>query len=177
MSVQADKGVRHRIPHGLDARQKPGEFLLKLNQFFACICQSSRCSTHRFPLAGGDYLRHRGVAVGAYKKMALDRPKSQTDVNGGSKTATVLLTLRIENNSKFVRGKKRVKDGLERYLRQQFTARLRPSGRYELKVPHRTDEDLDKAVGDLLQQIAFDADQRNCFSESDAQLEGSDRSW
>ena len=33
MSVQADKGVRHRIPHGLDARQKPGEFLLKLNQF------------------------------------------------------------------------------------------------------------------------------------------------
>jgi hypothetical protein len=31
---------------------------------------------------------------------------------------------------------------------------------------------------DLLQHIAFEADLRNCFSESDAQLEGSDdRTW
>ncbi len=31
---------------------------------------------------------------------------------------------------------------------------------------------------DLLQHIAFEADLRHCFSESDAQLEGSDdRTW
>lgn len=49
--------------------------------------------------------------------------------------------------------------------------------RYEPKVPRRSEEDLDRTIEDLLQQIAFEADLRNCFSESDAQLEGSERSW
>lgn len=49
--------------------------------------------------------------------------------------------------------------------------------RYEPKVPRRSEEDLDRTIEDLLQQIAFEADLRSCFSESDAQLEGSERSW
>ena len=121
------------------------------------------------------YLRHRGVEVGPYNKPAQDRP---ADANGASRTATVLLSLRVENNSKFVRGKKRVTEGLDRYLRHQYAAKLLPSGQYQLKVPYRTDEDLDRTMEDLLQHIAFEADLRNCFSESDAQLEGSDdRTW
>jgi DNA invertase Pin-like site-specific DNA recombinase len=114
------------------------------------------------------YLRHRGVEVGAYKNPARTQPNSQPDLTDGSKIATVLLTLRIENNSKFVRGKKRVKDGLGPFLRHHYTAKLLPSGQYELKVPHRSEEDLDRTIEDLLQQIAFEADLRNCFSESDA---------
>jgi hypothetical protein len=79
---------------------------------------------------------------------------------------------------KFVRGKKRVKEGLEGYLRHHYAAELRPSGQCELKVFYRTDEELDKSMEDLLQHIASEADFRNCFSESDAQLEGSDdRTW
>ncbi len=100
------------------------------------------------------------------------------DTNGDSRTATVLLWLRIENNNKFVRGKKRVKEGIEQYLRHQYAAKLLPSGQYQLKIPYRTDEELDRTVEDLLQHIASEADLRNCFSESDAQLEGSDnRTW
>jgi len=90
---------------------------------------------------------------------------------------TVLLNLKIENNTKFGRGKKRVKEGLESHLRHQYAAKVRPSGQYELKIPHRSDEDLDRIMEDLLREIAFEADIRNCFSESDARLEGSDRSW
>ena len=100
------------------------------------------------------------------------------DAQGDSRTATVLLWLRVENNSKFVRGKKRVKEDIERYLRHQYAAKLRPSGQYQLKVPYRTDEELDRTMEDLLQHIASESDLRNGFSESDAQLEGADdRIW
>jgi DNA invertase Pin-like site-specific DNA recombinase len=126
------------------------------------------------------YLRHRSVDIGPYNKPAQVRPESaakaqaQRDIG----TATVLLALRVENNSKFVRGKKRVKEGLERYLRHQYAAKICPSGEYRLKVPYRTDAELDKTMEDLLHHIAFEADLRNCFSESNAQLEGSeDRTW
>jgi len=124
------------------------------------------------------YLRHRGVDIGPYNKPAHGRSERATKVQRERATATVLLSLRVENNSKFVRGKKRVKDGIERYLRLQYAATLRPSGEYRLKIPYRTDEELDKTMVDLLQHIAFEADLRNCFSESNAQLEGSqDRTW
>ncbi len=123
------------------------------------------------------YLRHRGVEIGPYEKSAQTRTDGQADGNGGTRTATVLLWLRVENNSKFVRGKKRARENIERYLLKEYAAKLRPSGQYELKVLYRTDEDLDKTMDELLRQIAFEADLRNCFSESDANLEGSDRSW
>ena len=110
------------------------------------------------------YLRHRGVEVGPYEKAA-QAPDGQADANGGIKTATVLLWLRVENNSKFVRGKKRARENIERYLLKEYAAKLRPSGQYELKVLYRTDEDLDKTMDELLRQIAFEADLRNCFSE------------
>jgi DNA invertase Pin-like site-specific DNA recombinase len=126
------------------------------------------------------YLRHRSVDIGPYNKPAQVRPESAArhQAQGDIGTATVLLALRVQNNSKFVRGKKRVKEGLERYLRHQYAAKICPSGEYRLKVPYRTDADLDKTMEDLLHHIAFEADLRNCFSESNAQLEGSeDRTW
>jgi hypothetical protein len=120
---------------------------------------------------------HRGLGTTPIKP-AHGRSEGATKVRGERATATVLLSLRVENNSKFVRGKKRVKDGIERYLRHQYAATLKPSGEYRLKIPYRTDEELDKTMADLLQHIAFEADLRNCFSESNAQLKGSqDRTW
>lgn len=44
----------------------------------------------------------------------------------------------------------------------------------QLQIPYRSDEELDKTVQDLLHHIAFEADLRNCFSESNATWEGSD---
>ncbi len=121
------------------------------------------------------YLRHRGVDIGPYTKPAQARTDKVPEPS--AKTATVLLSLRIENNNSFVRGKKRVKDGLEPYLRHQYAATLQPSGQYRLKVPYRSDEELDRTMKDLLQHIGFEADLRNCFSESSASLQNSDRSW
>ena len=124
------------------------------------------------------YLRHRRVDIGPYNKPAQTRTNDAPTVAVRLKDAIVLLSLRVENNSKFVRGKKRVREDIERYLRHTFAATQDESGEYRLKVSYRSDEELDKTVQDLLQHIAFEADLRNCFSESDATLEGSDhRNW
>jgi len=123
------------------------------------------------------HLRHRGVEIGPYEKPNQVRPSGQADAGSGIKTATILLWLRVENNSKFVRGKKRAKESIERYLLKAYAAKLRPSGQYALKIPYRSDAALDEAMDELLSDIAREADLRNCFSESEACLEGTDRSW
>jgi hypothetical protein len=93
------------------------------------------------------------------------------------KVAKILLCLRIENNSKFVRGKKRTVEDIERYYLEEYNARQRPDGDYELQVPYDTDEELDETLNELLGDIAAQADDRHCFSESDARMVGTDRQW
>ena len=126
------------------------------------------------------YLRHRGVEIGPYAKSAQQRsnpPATASAEADAPKVATVLLTLRIENNSKFVRGKKRTIEHIECFYLEEFDVTRRPNGEYELKVPYESDEDLDEAVNELRSDIASDADDRHCFSESDARMEGHDRHW
>lgn len=125
------------------------------------------------------YLRHRGVDIGPYKKQA--QPRSDPSTNAGeadpTKVATIRLRLRIENNSKFVRGKKRAREDIERYCLAEYDGKRLPGGEYELKVPYSNDEDLDKRMQELLGDISSEADDRHCFSESDARMEGTDRYW
>lgn len=124
------------------------------------------------------YLRHRGVEIGPYKQSIQQPPSMQTvESDAQPKVATILLTLRIENNSKFVRGKKRTIEHVEFFELAQYDATRRANGEYELKVPYDNDEELDETVKDLLTDIACGADDRHCFSESYARMEGSDRCW
>ncbi|MEO7208587.1 MAG: resolvase-like protein [Steroidobacteraceae bacterium] len=88
-----------------------------------------------------------------------------TDDATTAKVATNLLSLRIENNSKFVRGKKRARKGIERYCPEEYAAKQRPNGEYELRVPYSSEEDLDETMYELLGDIASQADDRHCFSE------------
>lgn len=126
------------------------------------------------------YLRHRGVEIGAHEKSARQKAGPSEDGSADAGTpmvATIRLTLRIENNNKFVRGKKRAREDVERYCLEEYEAQRLPSGEYVLKVPYSRDEDLDKRMHELMADIASEADDRNCFSESDARMEGSDRYW
>lgn len=125
------------------------------------------------------YLRHRGVEIGSYKKPELAQPSSSTGADEADrpKLATIRLTLRIENNSKFVRGKKRACEDIERYCLAEYDGKLLPSGDYELKVPYSSDDHLDQRMHELLGDIASQADDRHCFSESEARMEGTDRDW
>ena len=92
-------------------------------------------------------------------------------------TAAVLLRLIIQNNNKFVRGKKRAIQIIECSVLYQYDWLIMPSGEYLLSVPYTTDDDLDDTINDLLSEIANTADLYHCFSESDAQPKGADRYW
>ncbi len=136
------------------------------------------------------YLRRRNVEVGSYEKTAtagqLERTvivDEQTPVvidtkeKATPKTGTVVLHLRIGNNNKFVRGKKRVIESIEQSHLAALDAQRQSVGVYTIKVTYSSDKELDTLVDDLLREIALEADMRNCFSESDAHLEGSELCW
>ena len=92
--------------------------------------------------------------------------------------ATILLRLYVENNNRHLRGKKRaIADIVQGVLPIYGETRHLQRNEYQMKISYRTDADLDKIMGDLLRDIALEADLRNCFSESEAVLEGTDRSW
>jgi hypothetical protein len=105
------------------------------------------------------------------------------DVTGGVTrvellVATIRLFLYIDNNSRHSRGKKRAIDAIVRYVLPVYgEARHLQRNEYQIKIPYRDDAELDKIVGELLYEIWLEADRGNCFSESEASLEGSDRCW
>jgi DNA invertase Pin-like site-specific DNA recombinase len=126
------------------------------------------------------YLRHRGVDIGTYQKSTQTR--GQRNVvspaeSAAERVATITLRLAVENNSKFVRGRKRAKENIERYCLNPFGVKHLESGNYELTIPYQSDEGLDKAVHDLLSEISQEAEMRNCFIEADAWEEGTERRW
>ncbi|QDQ82266.1 site-specific integrase [Paraburkholderia megapolitana] len=105
----------------------------------------------------------------------LSLPQVQDDAS--MQTATVLLSLHIENNSKFVRGRKRVIEHIERWILEDYEAHKLSAGEYELKVPYETDDELGDLMAELLDEIQAAADDRHCYSSSEARLAGSDRIW
>ncbi len=114
------------------------------------------------------YLRHRGVEVGSFCKSA------------PPKTLKVTLHLRVENNSKFVRGKKRSREDIERFVLSHYGMRkLDPNGwEYELTIPYETDTELDNTIYSLLQEASSIADDRNGFIEAEViAQDGSERYW
>ncbi len=96
------------------------------------------------------------------------------------KTVKVELYLRVENNSKFVRGKGKVREEIERYILRQYAMEKHPNGvDYTLTIPYETDEQLERIIyRDILQEAASTADARYCFIEADVRaLDDSGRHW
>ncbi|KAA0945654.1 hypothetical protein FQ186_14030 [Pseudomonas sp. ANT_H14] len=87
------------------------------------------------------------------------------------------MRLAVENNSKFVRGKKRAKENIERYCLEPYGMKPLASGNYSLSILYRNEEALDKTVHDLLTEIRQEAEMRNCIIEADDWEEGSERRW
>ncbi len=127
------------------------------------------------------YLRHRSVDIGTYQKSAQTRGQQRNTVSPAEsaveQVAAVTLRLAVENNSKFVRGRKRAKENIECYCLEPLGVKRLGSGNYELTVPYQSDEELDKAVHDLLSEIIQETEMRNCSIEVDAWEAGTQRRW
>jgi hypothetical protein len=96
-----------------------------------------------------------------------------------TKTTQVRLWLRVENNNKFIRRKKKVREWIECFClaRYQMKKKHKDSWEYELTFTYKTDADLDKQIYDLLQEMDCQADLECCFIEADVTEVGTERSW
>jgi hypothetical protein len=96
------------------------------------------------------------------------------------KVMKVELHMRVENNNKFVRGKKKAREEIERYvLRYYGMEKPRKDGwEYILSIPYENDEDLEKTIYDILGEASMQADLRHCFIETDVvSVDDPERSW
>lgn len=97
------------------------------------------------------------------------------------KVLKVTLWLRVERNSKFVRGKKQAREDIEYWVLRHYDMKKRwPDGsEYELTITYDTEEELNAIIErDILQEASSQADLRNCFIEASVQaLDDSDRWW
>ena len=100
-------------------------------------------------------------------------------VDTQKKSIDVKLWLRVENNSKFVRGKNKVRRDIEYYILSEFNMKkeYKDSWNYELTIPYKDSEDLDKKIYDMLDEIHSEADIRNCFIEADVYTADGEKSW
>ena len=93
------------------------------------------------------------------------------------KTATIRLRLEVENNSSFVRGRKRARQDIENFHLAQYEMQKLSDDEYELVIPYDDDADLDEQVHQLLSDISIEADNRHCFIDADVREKGTERSW
>ena len=97
------------------------------------------------------------------------------------KVMKVNVWLRVENNSKFVRGKKKVREEIELYVFGRFDMEPGPrsSCEYVLSIPYTTDTELDSIIARDIRSEVYDiAEGRNCFTEMEiTALDDSNRSW
>ena len=119
------------------------------------------------------YLRHRGVEIGAYQK-AVTTTRENPSVE---QVAEITLRLTIENNSQFVRGKKRARENIERYCLDQYHATRLSSGDYALRINCKTREELDVLMADLLRDMSHEAEMRHCYIEAEAWQQGTEYLW
>lgn len=93
------------------------------------------------------------------------------------KRTTVILHIRIERHSKFVRGMKKVREHIEWFHLPRYSPKKITDGRYELNFTYETDADLDRQINELIDELHREADLHNCFAEIDIEEKSTDRWW
>ena len=101
------------------------------------------------------------------------------DTAAESQVATVHLKLYVENNNKFVRGKKKSREWIERFCLAAYNARpcSDHSADYVLTIPYSHRSELDECMGDLIYEIHSTAELRHCWVECSAHERELDVWW
>lgn len=85
--------------------------------------------------------------------------------------------LYVENNNKFVRGRKKAQEWIEGFVLAPYLVRKNGAD-YTLHIPYENDAELDRIIEDLFAEAWSSADHRNCFIEGHARdLDNEERYW
>ena len=80
------------------------------------------------------------------------------------KTIKILLRLVVENNSQWVRGKKKTYEDIEMFTLPYYDfEKTKNEHEYILTIEYEDDTDLEEQIDDLYSEIGSAADSRNCF--------------
>lgn len=123
-----------------------------------------------------------GVAS-IYRILKTYQDKHPTNPLPGSrsklKIATLDVHLLVENNSKFVRGKKKAREYIEDDWENYYDMKKLVVDGYDyvLKVPYQSMLELENTVYDIQSQAQSTADLKNCFVEIVVTHQESDQQW
>lgn len=94
------------------------------------------------------------------------------------KVAKIYLNVTVENNNKFVRGKKKSIERIEMDLKYYRLKKL-SNGRWDylIYVEYESKEDLENTMYNIFSEMESTADYRNCFIEVNAWCEEFDMWW
>lgn len=93
------------------------------------------------------------------------------------KTTKVVLWLRVENNSKYIRRQQKVRQRIEQFYLADYGMKKLQGWEYELTFEYETDEDLEEQIYELLGEMSRCADDECCFIETDFCEVGTERYW
>lgn len=95
-----------------------------------------------------------------------------------SKTTTVTLWLRVQNNNRYGRGRKRSLEAIESLVLPHYDVKVLSECQYELIFAYEDEADLDKQIYEMLNECQRFADLYNCSIEGTDVIENAtDRSW
>ena len=118
-----------------------------------------------------NFIKVRKMRSKIIKKIAKD----------ATKTMRVKLSLFVENNSSFVRGKKKTIESIESSVLSSYDRYYKSLGdnEYELTLSYKNNKELDEIVHDLLGEISSTANYRHCqtWDTSVESLDIEDKFW
>lgn len=114
-----------------------------------------------------------------YRYIKLYKNKEHANNKSIENIAKIRMWLRVENNNKFVRGKNKVREKIEQYLRYNYKLEESSikSREYIFYVKYKTVEELKNTVYDIIREMQDEADYRNCFIEDDTYCDDLDIKW
>ena len=99
--------------------------------------------------------------------------------SSNKKIAVVEVSLLVENNSKFVRGKSESRQRIEESCFAPFsmTKKDKDGSQYTLKIPYQTNEELDEIINKMIEEAGYLADLKNGFVEMSVHEPETEKCW
>jgi DNA invertase Pin-like site-specific DNA recombinase len=174
LSSARARGRKGGRPKGIDEKKRKAALALKKDPRRSVkeICEILGMSRNT-------YYKYTKSEHKLAKEPQTIKPSEDSANTPITKVMKVELCLQVENNSKFVRGKGKVRNEIEQFILSQFAMEKLNNGRYILSIPYASDEELDGIIYDeIMAEAEHTADMRNCFIEADIfSVDDPERSW
>lgn len=111
-------------------------------------------------------------------RLLLPTAPASTVAASSKNQTTVTLWLRVENNNRHGRGRKRSLEAIESFVLSHYDVKALSECEYEVIFTYEENADLDNQIYELLNECQHFADLYNCSTEgTDVVEKGTDRSW